>query len=87
MGVTESESEKLLVTSPLAILYKLLFSCFEGVSHVVLDLTLEVFIDHRDEVFLEVSPAHRASHAVVDDRLTALEAHEVLAWSDHRLGA
>lgn len=85
MCVAKGELYQALVSEPFARFLQLCFPFLELRTHGFCDFLLKLHIDLWDEQFVEVSAAHWTGHASLDNSLVALEAHEVLAWSEDRL--
>lgn len=85
--IAEEKLDDLLVSEPLTGSLELLLALLVLSAHLLLDLPLQVAVDSWNKVFVEVRPAHRAGHTMLNDALVALEAHKVPAWCQYWLSA
>ena len=86
VGVTEGETDRDFVASPLTQLDEHLLCLFVLLSEHALDLSLQVEINSGHEKLVEVFTAERTGHTLVLDLLLAREAEQVLAGSHDWLG-
>ena len=87
MGVTVCELHQLHGAQPLTSSLQFSLPLLKLIAHCISDLLLELGVNFRDKELIKVSPAHRAGHSSCHNLFVTLEAHEMLAWRDHRLCA
>ena len=87
MCITKGELDRLHLPYPLTFSLELILELLILFAKIFGNLLLKFLIDHGDEVLIEVSPTHWACHTGLNHSLVTLEAHEMLARSDYRLGA
>ena len=87
VGISKGELHKFHVPDPLAGSLEFCLALFVLCAHLLCNLLLQLSVNLRHKELVEVCTAHRTSHTGRHDLLVTLEAHEVLAGSEHGLCA
>ena len=87
VGISKGELHKFHVPDPLAGSLEFCLALFVLCAHLLRNLLLQLSVNLRHKELVEVRTAHRTSHTGRHDLLVTLEAHEVLAGSEHGLRA